>query len=73
MSINYFNYFVGCCSGYMAPEYLMYGTISTKFDVYSYGVVILELVSGKKNAGNKNDQELESLVDKVRIYNFYIS
>ncbi|KAL5555525.1 hypothetical protein UlMin_037761, partial [Ulmus minor] len=50
--------------GYMAPEYPSYGMISDKYDVYSYGVVILELVSGKQNARNKNNQELEFLVDE---------
>ncbi|KAL5555567.1 hypothetical protein UlMin_037803, partial [Ulmus minor] len=50
--------------GYMAPEYPLYGTITTKYDVYGYGVVILELVSGKKNAGHNYNQELEYLVDE---------
>ncbi|KAF4379214.1 hypothetical protein G4B88_010608, partial [Cannabis sativa] len=50
-------------NGYMAPEYPMYGTISSKYDVYGFGVVILELVSGRKNAGHKHNQdELEFLV-----------
>ncbi|PON34350.1 Tyrosine-protein kinase [Parasponia andersonii] len=51
--------------GYMAPEYPMYGTISSKYDVYGFGVVILELISGRKNAGHKSNQELEFLVDEV--------
>ena len=50
----------------MAPEYPMYGTISYKYDVYGYGVVILEIVSGKKNAGhNFNKEQLEFIVDEV--------
>ncbi|KAL2931649.1 Cysteine-rich receptor-like protein kinase 10, partial [Bienertia sinuspersici] len=35
--------------GYMAPEYMLTGEYSDKSDVYSYGVIILELVSGQKN------------------------
>ncbi|RDY13498.1 G-type lectin S-receptor-like serine/threonine-protein kinase, partial [Mucuna pruriens] len=35
--------------GYMSPEYIMSGVISTKTDVYSFGVLLLEIVSGKKN------------------------
>ncbi|KAK7285212.1 hypothetical protein RJT34_19974 [Clitoria ternatea] len=35
--------------GYMSPEYAMRGVISTKIDVYSFGVLLLEIVSGKKN------------------------
>ncbi|KAL6846134.1 hypothetical protein ACP4OV_023582 [Aristida adscensionis] len=37
-------------NGYMAPEYLMHGHLSTKADVFSFGVVLLELVSGSKNS-----------------------
>lgn len=34
--------------GYLAPEYAMEGHLSEKADVYSYGIVVLELVSGRK-------------------------
>ncbi|GJX87997.1 G-type lectin S-receptor-like serine/threonine-protein kinase [Tanacetum coccineum] len=37
--------------GYMSPEYIMNGSFSTKSDVYSYGVLALEIISGKKNWG----------------------
>ncbi|XP_050125547.1 G-type lectin S-receptor-like serine/threonine-protein kinase CES101 [Malus sylvestris] len=36
--------------GYMSPEYLMHGLFSTKSDVFSFGVIVLEIVSGRKNA-----------------------
>ncbi|XP_013718529.1 cysteine-rich receptor-like protein kinase 41 [Brassica napus] len=35
--------------GYMAPEYAMKGQFSVKTDVYSFGVLVLEIISGKKN------------------------
>ncbi|PHT86145.1 putative receptor-like protein kinase [Capsicum annuum] len=35
----------------MAPEYAMEGLFSTKSDVFSFGVLILEIVSGRKNNG----------------------
>ncbi|KAL8241832.1 hypothetical protein R6Q59_012134 [Mikania micrantha] len=50
-------------NGYMAPEYALHGTLSVKADVYSYGVVVLELISGHKNSTFKLDQECENLLD----------
>ncbi|KAF2298712.1 hypothetical protein GH714_025680 [Hevea brasiliensis] len=35
--------------GYMAPEYALHGYLSVKSDVFSYGVLVLEIVSGRKN------------------------
>ncbi|CAN4105672.1 unnamed protein product [Withania somnifera] len=35
--------------GYMAPEYALWGYLTYKADVYSYGIVLLETVSGKNN------------------------
>ncbi|CAI0546125.1 unnamed protein product [Linum tenue] len=37
--------------GYMSPEYAMEGTFSIKSDVFSFGVLLLEIVSGRKNHG----------------------
>ncbi|KAF7120608.1 hypothetical protein RHSIM_Rhsim13G0160200 [Rhododendron simsii] len=36
-------------SGYMSPEYAMHGQFSAKSDVFSFGVLVLEIISGKKN------------------------
>lgn len=36
-------------SGYMSPEYAMGGLFSEKSDVFSFGVILLEIISGKKN------------------------
>ncbi|XP_059645528.1 G-type lectin S-receptor-like serine/threonine-protein kinase CES101 [Cornus florida] len=35
--------------GYMSPEYLMQGIFSIKSDVFSFGVLLLEIISGKKS------------------------
>ncbi|GMY31578.1 G-type lectin S-receptor-like serine/threonine-protein kinase At4g27290 isoform X1, partial [Fagus crenata] len=37
--------------GYMSPEYAVHGQYSIKSDVFSFGVLILEIISGKKNRG----------------------
>ncbi|KAK8467434.1 hypothetical protein PHAVU_007G050200 [Phaseolus vulgaris] len=36
--------------GYMAPEYVIHGQFSVKSDVFSFGVLVLEIVSGQKNS-----------------------
>ncbi|XP_073005744.1 cysteine-rich receptor-like protein kinase 25 [Typha latifolia] len=38
--------------GYMSPEYAFGGLFSIKSDVFSFGVLLLEIVSGKRNAGS---------------------
>ncbi|XP_010552693.1 PREDICTED: putative receptor-like protein kinase At4g00960 isoform X2 [Tarenaya hassleriana] len=37
-------------NGYMAPEYVMHGVLSVKADIFSFGVLVLELISGQKNS-----------------------
>lgn len=37
------------CSGYLAPEYLIKGQLTEKADVYAFGVLIIEIATGKKN------------------------
>lgn len=36
-------------SGYMSPEYAVKGWFSTKSDVFSFGVLVVEIISGKRN------------------------
>eukprot|EP01018_Ginkgo_biloba_P036203 Gb_02277 [translate_table: standard] len=50
------------CSGYMAPEYAMQGQLSVKVDLYSFGVVLLEIVSGRKNMDFALLPEMQSLL-----------
>ncbi|KAL6515503.1 hypothetical protein OROHE_018537 [Orobanche hederae] len=48
--------------GYLAPEYFMYGKVNEKVDVYAYGVVLLELLSGRKPISSNCPKGQESLV-----------
>ncbi|KAG8489785.1 hypothetical protein CXB51_017967 [Gossypium anomalum] len=41
--------------GYMAPEYLIRGQLTEKADVYSFGILVLEIVCGKRNATFSKD------------------
>ncbi|XP_041015352.1 G-type lectin S-receptor-like serine/threonine-protein kinase CES101 [Juglans microcarpa x Juglans regia] len=47
--------------GYMSPEYVMEGLYLIKSDVFSFGVLVLEIVSGKKNTGFYNHGPLNPL------------
>ncbi|XP_015882290.3 cysteine-rich receptor-like protein kinase 44 [Ziziphus jujuba] len=48
--------------GYMAPEYAMHGQFSVKSDVFSFGVLLLEIVSGQKNNCFHHGQNTEDLL-----------
>ncbi|KAB5533987.1 hypothetical protein DKX38_017073 [Salix brachista] len=43
-------FFSFLCSGYLAPEYAMGGQLTMKADVYSFGVLILEIISGRSSS-----------------------
>ncbi|KAM5558337.1 cysteine-rich receptor-like protein kinase 2 [Rosa sericea] len=51
--------------GYTAPEYALHGQLSEKVDTYSYGVVLLEIVSGQKSSEIKSDAMGEFLLEKA--------
>ncbi|OEL29052.1 Serine/threonine receptor-like kinase NFP [Dichanthelium oligosanthes] len=51
--------------GYIAPEYLADGLVTTKMDVFAYGVVLLELVSGREAADEGGEPLWADAEDRV--------
>lgn len=55
----------GYCRGYVAPEYVTRGQLTEKVDTYSYGVVLMEIVTGEINMKRTPSGMLLFLVDRV--------
>ncbi|KAI4389407.1 hypothetical protein MLD38_001636 [Melastoma candidum] len=51
--------------GYMAPEYAARGNFSLKSDVFSFGVLVLEIISGRRNLVRHSGENSEMLVVHV--------
>jgi serine/threonine protein kinase len=53
--------------GYTAPEYAIHGQLSEKVDTYSFGVVVLEILSGRKSNDTRLEPETQYLLEWVSI------
>lgn len=51
----------------MPPEYAVYGSFSVKSDVFSFGVIVLEIVSGRKSREFFNPEHNLNLIGHVSI------
>ncbi|XP_030514697.1 cold-responsive protein kinase 1-like [Rhodamnia argentea] len=51
--------------GYLAPEYAMRGQLTNKADIYSFGVLLLEIVSGRFNTNKKLPAEERYLLERA--------
>ncbi|KAJ9545644.1 hypothetical protein OSB04_025351 [Centaurea solstitialis] len=55
--------------GYISPEYAVHGLFSVKSDVFSFGVLVLEIVSGKKNREFSHEEHADNLLGHAwRLY-----
>ncbi|CAM0908708.1 unnamed protein product [Alopecurus aequalis] len=52
--------------GYMAPEYLYRGEISAQSDIYSLGLMIIEITTRQKNIPEKDQPSARKFIDKVQ-------
>lgn len=53
------------CSGYLSPEYVMLGHLTEKTDVFAFGIVALEVVSGRPNSSPELDDDKQYLLEWV--------
>ena len=55
----------------MAPEYAYHGHFSVKSDVFSFGVLVLEMICGQKNGSFRNEENGEDLLTYVSTISSY--
>jgi hypothetical protein len=49
----------------MAPEYVVHGHLTEKADVFSYGVLVLEIITGKRCTNSNGSHGGQVLLTKV--------
>lgn len=52
----------------MSPEYAMHGQFSEKSDIFSFGVIVLEVISSKRNVRSLLSDNVDDLLSHVSIF-----
>lgn len=65
--INNHPYYVMAHSGYMSPEYAVDGNLSVKSDVFNFGVLVLEIISDRRNRGFRHPEHDLNLLGYISI------
>ena len=56
----------------MAPEYIIHGKFSSKSNIFSFGVMVLEIISGKRNTCSFESHRVDDLLSNVRTLNLVL-
>jgi len=62
---SYLHFFLFLFRGYLAPEYAVRGQVTKKSDIYSFGVVLLEIVTGRCNHNSRLPHGDQFLLERV--------
>jgi serine/threonine protein kinase len=61
------------CRGYLAPEYATCGQLIRKADVYSFGIMMLEIISRRKSIDHELPTNDKYFLEKVRFNLIHVS
>ena len=70
--VPYYDMYIFFNSGYMALKYAMEGLFSIKSDVYCFEILMLEIVSGKKNRGFNHPDCTQSFLSYLCLSYLYL-
>ncbi len=74
--MNYICTFIECvnlCKGYLALEYATCGQLIRKADVYSFGIMMLEIISRRKSINHELPPNDKYFLEKVRFNLIHVS
>jgi serine/threonine protein kinase len=64
--VSHSNLYYFSCSGYIPPEHIEAGLISVKFDIFSLGIVIIKMMTGRDGYFRRAETSTQQFIDDVR-------